>query len=360
MGPLEAAAAYGVVGSVAELPSAPLDDSGWRPLMSTARQERALGFLAAAARAGALPLTEHQEANLARHDRDGQCVALLLERLLVDLALQLAAIGVECRLLKGAATAHLDYPDPALRLIDGASLLILPEHLSTAVSALTDQGWRRQAPEPARGYDTRFGKGITLVDTTGLRLTFQRSLAPPPFGLAIEIDELWDRPEYFSLAGVRLAALSPEARLVHACLETTTREPALVQMRDIVQLVTGNRVDPKRFLDMVSAWHLRAVAAVAIQRAWVTLAVHEVPRLSAWAARYESTRWEEKTVARVCTPGVGYAARALPGVRLVPGPLAKLAYLRAIAFPDRVHTTHRRLRRVANMKGLAVRHPPST
>jgi hypothetical protein len=355
VGALEAAAAYGVVGSVAELPRVPLDDSGWRPLLTIARQERALGLLVAAARAGAFPLTEHQEADLVRFDRDGQCVALLLERLLVDLAKQLGEIGIDCRMLKGAATAHLDYPGPALRLIEEASLLIRPEHLRSAVSALTSQGWRRQAPEPASGYDVRFGKGITLVDTTGLRLTLQRTLAPPPFGLAISIDELWDRAEHFDLAGVQLAALSPEGRLVHACLETATRAPALVQMRDIVQLVVGERVDSQRFLDMVSAWRLRAVAAMAIQRAWSTLAVHDLPRLSAWAARYEPTGWERKTLARVCTPGVGYAARALPGVRLVRGPFAKLGYLRSVAFPDRVHTNHRRLRRLANAKGILVR-----
>ena len=357
-GSLEAAVAYGVVGSVAELPSVPLDDSGWRPLLTGAREERALGLLAAAARAGALPLTERQQADLIRFDRDGQCVALLLERLLVDLIQQLGEIGIDCRMLKGVATAHLDYPDPAFRLVEEASLLIRPEQLRPAVSALTDQGWRRQAPEPAKGYDTRFGKGITLVDTTGLRLTLQRTLAPPPFGLGIRIDELWDRTEHFDLAGVQLAALSSEERLVHACLETATRGPALVQMRDIVQLVVGGRVDPQRFLDTVSAWHLRAVAAFAIQRAWSTLAVHEVPRLSAWAARYEPTGWERKALARVCTPGVGYAARALPGLRLVRGPLAKVGYVRAVAFPDRVHTNRRRLRRLANAKGLLVRHGP--
>jgi len=359
-GALEAAAAYGVVGSVAEFPSVPLDDSGWRPLLTVARQQRALGLLAAAARAGVLPLTEHQEADLVRVDRDGQCVALLLERLLVGLTQQLGEIGIDSRMLKGAATAHLDYPDPALRLIEEASLLIRPQDLRPAVSALTDQGWRRHAPEPARGYDTRFGQGITLVDTTGLRLTLQRTLAPPPFGLGISHDELWDRPDHFCLAGVQLAALSPEARLMHACLETATRVPALVQMRDIVQLVGSERVDPQRFLDMVGAWRQGAVAAVAIQRAWSTLAVHEVPRLSAWAARYEPTGWEHKTLARVCTPGVGYAARALPGVRLVGGPFAKLAYLRTLAFPDRRHTRHRRLRRLVNAKGVLVRRWPRT
>jgi hypothetical protein len=355
---LHATAAYGVVGSVAELPTVPLDDAGWRPLLSTARQERALGLLAAAARAGALPLTECQQVDLARFERDGQCVAILLERLLAGLGQQLGELGVDSRVLKGAATAHLDYPGASLRLIEEASLLIRPEHLHDAVSALTTQGWRRQAPEPARGYDKRFGKGITLVDVTGLRITLQRTLAPPPFGLGINIDELWDRPEWFELAGTRLAALSPEARLAHACLETATQTPSLVQMRDIVQLVGGGRVDPQRFLEMVSAWRLGAVAAFAIQQSWTTLSVHEVPRLSAWAARYEPTRWEDKSLARVCTPGVGYAARALPGVRLIRGPIAKLAYVRAIAFPDRVHTTHRRLSRVANVRGLMVRHTP--
>jgi hypothetical protein len=282
----------------------------------------------------------------------------LLERLLVDLTHQLGEVGVDSRMLKGAATAHLDYPDPALRLIEEASLLVRPKHLQVAVSALIDQGWRRQAREPARGYDTRFGKGITLVDTTGLRLTLQRTLASPPFGLGIGIDGLWDRPEHFELAGVRLAALSPEARLVHACLETAAVAPAVVQMRDIIQLVAGDRLDPQRFLEMVGVWRLRAVAAVAIQRAWTTLAVHDAPRLSAWAARYEPTGWERKALARVCNPRVGYAARALPGVRLVRGPVTKLGYIRTLAFPDRIYTNRRRLRRLANAKGLLVRHEP--
>jgi hypothetical protein len=127
-------------------------------------------------------------------------------------------------------------------------------------------------------------------------------------------------------------------------------------MRDIIQLVAGDRVDPERFLEVVGVWRLRAVAAVAIQRAWTTLAVHEVPKLSAWAARYEPAGWESKALARVCNPRVGYAARALPGVRLVRGPVTKLAYIRTLAFPDRIYTNRRRLRRLANAKGLLVRH----
>ena len=49
---------------------------------------------------------------------------LRLERVALDVTADLAAAGIETRLLKGAATARLDYDDPSWRSFGDVDLLV--------------------------------------------------------------------------------------------------------------------------------------------------------------------------------------------------------------------------------------------
>ena len=81
---LLAVAGYGLPGGSRAFAVVPLPDGEWESLLVAARAHRVLGQLRAAVDAGVPPVTD----------------------VLGD---------VECRVLKGSAYAHLDYPEPALR-----------------------------------------------------------------------------------------------------------------------------------------------------------------------------------------------------------------------------------------------------
>ena len=58
---------------------------------------------------------------------------------------------VPCWLLKGLASGHVDYPDPALRTSFDADLLVARSDLGRAVEALLAAGCRRCMPPLAGG-----------------------------------------------------------------------------------------------------------------------------------------------------------------------------------------------------------------
>ena len=63
--------------------------------------------------------------------------------------------GVEHRVLKGSALAHLDYDDPALRSFGDNDVLVRSTQFDAAVAALTDRRAPRKFPEARPGFDRR-------------------------------------------------------------------------------------------------------------------------------------------------------------------------------------------------------------
>lgn len=345
-------AGYGLAGSLLEAPTSPLEDRAFDKVLTAVSEQRLTGLLWAAIVSGAFPATSAQADRVRELHRSRLAGVLVLERLLVDTVDRLSAEGVPVRVLKGAAMAHLDYPDPAQRTFGDIDLLVPGDAFDEAVRVLGAAGCRRQFPEPRPGFDGRFGKGASLRTTTGYEIDLHRSFSMGPFGERLALDLVWRQSESFAVAGQSLNALSPEARLLHATYHAVLgdQRPRLTPLRDIAQLALGGRVSWPRVRELMEASSGEPVVARAVSMAWAELRISDVLALTEWAAHYrEQERARADISAYTATPS--YAARAFATLAAIPSVREKLRYLSALLLPDasyvagRHHSRGDRLRR---------------
>ena len=94
------------------LPSHSLDDDSFRRLLRQAAQQRLIGILGSVVEAGTFAVTDEQLELLAESEQEWAVQAVLVERLLLEIADLLDEGGVPYRVLKGPALAWTAYPDP--------------------------------------------------------------------------------------------------------------------------------------------------------------------------------------------------------------------------------------------------------
>lgn len=147
--------------------------------------------------------------------------AILSTQLRVEMALSgIAAVlhgsGFDYRVLKGLATAHLDYSNPALRSFGDVDLLVKDRDVDDLVSVLTAS--ELGSFLPIRGGDGRIQHAITFV-MDGIEIDIHRRLLHQAAGhLAARID-LFDAPEFFVAGDQQFAALPRPLRLLQAAAQ---------------------------------------------------------------------------------------------------------------------------------------------
>ena len=284
--PLLAIASYGLAASSRVLPTQPLSEEAWLAVLGSARSNRLTGLLCAAVEDGSLPTTCEQ-LNQARQLQMSMMIwAMRLEAELLAIVDLLTASALDVRVLKGSAVAHLDYPDPALRSFIDLDVLVRSEQIDRAIELFISAGFQRRHPQPRPGFDRRFSKGTTFLSPTGYELDLHRTFAQGPWGLSMDVDDLWDDDgEEFKVAGRSLRALSRPARFMHACYHAALGDwpPRLLSLRDIAQmlLVTGQNESDLRAI--AARWRAEAVLAVAVSDTWHLLGIDATTRISDWA-----------------------------------------------------------------------------
>jgi hypothetical protein len=273
-------------------------------------------------------------------------LVLMLEHALLEVVDLFEDNGVSYRVLKGSAVAHLDYADPSLRSFGDIDLLVPSGHFDVAAALLADSGHHRRFPEPRPGFDRQFGKGTSFIDRTFTEIDLHRTFVLGPYGLSLDLDELWSAPPAtFSLAGRRVQALRAEHRFLNACYHAVlgNTPPRLVPLRDVAELMLAGKVDIDEVRRLAERWRAKAVVAAAVRSAWDTLALADATALSFWAYRYEPEPWEARALSVYQRPETGYAARSMASIRVIRGAGRKAAYLRALTFPrrDYVQGRHR-------------------
>lgn len=325
------------------LPARPLDDTHWRALVGTIRRERLAGLLAAAVDDGALAVTDDQRRQARDLHRDAMATALRLDRALLRAVGVLEASGIGHRVLKGAATAHTLYPDPSQRAYVDVDLLVAPGRFDDAVAALLAAGAERTFPSLRPGFEGRFGKGATLV-VAGHELDVHRSLAVGAYGLRLDPADLFASATPFELAGRRLLALDADARFLHACYHAALGDPVprLVPQRDIAQHLAdpADAPDAGTVLARAARWRGEAAVARGIALAAARFGLDDGP-LVRWARSHRPTRRERWVLGCYVDDGRSPAAALVAGIGSVPGVVAKVAYVRAIAVPSRAHLDKR-------------------
>jgi hypothetical protein len=244
-------------------------DQRWRMIATI---DRLGGLLSTAIDAGAID-ADDEAAEIVTDIWYQQLLAsVVVEALVVRTARVLDDADVTWRLTKGAAVAHLDYPDPALRPFGDADVLVHPAHWQRAVDALVDAGCRRQHPEVHPGWDNRFGKGATLNSPEGLEIDLHRRFAIGRFGVRSHMDDLYTSGESIELAGRRIPTLDGAGRLLHSCHHAALGGFRHYRAhRDVAQQLLVTRVDWHVAVDIATTWRVEAVVARAITDTWRVL-----------------------------------------------------------------------------------------
>jgi hypothetical protein len=336
-----AAASAGLIGSVNAAPDRPLDDDVWDALVLVACDQRSTGNLLDAIECGDWPATDAQRTRLLERQTRLVGQSLLLERTLLGVTHDFDAHDVRHRVLKGAAVAHLDYAHAGQRSFGDIDLLVRSEDVDR-VAGIVDG--RRTEPPARPGFDRRFGKSSTYMLPNGHEIDVHRTLVMGPFGLSVDLSDLWGPGQEFMLAGRRLTALPTESRMLHAAYSCVLSDwpPRSHPRRDLAEMVLFGEYDSTEVIDMARRWQAEVVLAVALTETWEYLGLADVTALSAWAARYHVTGRDERLLAMYRREDAPYAKLALSSLPMLEGWGARATFTRSLALPDKEFLRHRR------------------
>jgi hypothetical protein len=310
---LVAVAAHGLAGSRTDLPTAPLSEVEWFDLVQACAAADLVGFLAAAAAAGDLPVAPGQADELAVVEAERAGLTLLVERRALTLASLLAAAGIDHRLVDGAAR-RLAYGDSGVRHHRSVQLLVAADRLVEAV------GLQGVAPTAGDGRRVASHERVVLRSSLPGLGPARAHLRPPDdaddLTTVAEID-LADRlgpAATVELAGRPVRVLTVEQQLVVACADATqTPVTPLVHLRDIAELALCPRLDEPAARRLAEATDAADALAEGIASAWNHFDLADKTELSVWARRMRASRVGRPTTGHHAPSGRGGFAQRVFG-----------------------------------------------
>lgn len=325
--------------------SAALPPSVWMALLGTSRLERVEGALVEAIEDGRLPATDaqSQEAFDALADQMSSCVAL--ESLAISVIRSLTDRGLRPCLLKGLATAHLDYRKPWMRFFADADLLVRSTEIEAAYETLGEVGFQRRFVEPVPGFDREFGKGTAFTADDGREIDLHRTFTMGALGMSIDETELWADLDTVVLGGESIAALGRERRFLHACLHVaaTTGRPKLSSLRDIAALSHHpDGLDLVTIRELSASWRYDAVIEKALTTTASALSEASVEPLCGLRRDLQSSRWDRIVLSAYTDHRIGYAGRSLVAIPAIRSWSARARFVRALALPGGAYLDHGR------------------
>jgi hypothetical protein len=267
-------------------------------IVARARFDRISGFLVAAIESGAIH-ADDDTLELARERWHSSLLGVtMVEALAVRTAGQLDTAGVRWRLTKGAALAHLDYPDQlACRTFGDVDLVIHPADWDHALDALLAVGHTRPSPEMRPGWDVAFGKGATIVDENEFEIDLHLRFAIGRFGVRSQMEDMFDRQDSIELAGRTIPTLAGSDRLLHACHHLVLGGFSEWRVaRDVAQLVLVSGVDWAETVATAERWNVEAVVASGIRQAWERLDLAVSHPAHHWAVEQSIGRRDARAI----------------------------------------------------------------
>jgi hypothetical protein len=314
------------------IPPIVLDAAAADRVLSRARFDHLTGFLASAVLAGVVKTDDGLRSVLWQRWHDELLTCVRLEALAVRTAELLDEAGIRWRLTKGAALAHLDYPDPAVRTFGDVDVVVHPSDWQTAFRLLSASGYRRHAPTLPGGYDARYGKGATLTTTDGLELDLHRRFAIGRFGVTVRMEAVFASSGAVELAGRAMPVFDPAGRLLHACFHAALGGfRRLRAFRDVAQLILVTGADWQATFSTARAWRAEAVVASAITETWERLELQVEHPAHARATATTVSRADQR-VLDMFGRGSTFRSQALSAVRRLP-PHEVPRYLWSLANP---------------------------
>ncbi len=319
-----------------------ISEADWVEIHRSLVTERLSPLASYAIEQGSLSASDSQRLEIFADHKSSMSLALVLERRLLEVYSKMTLAGIDARVLKGPAVAHLDYPDPSFRAFGDIDLLVPAGSFETASQILSSAGARRRFPEVSKGFDSRFGKGACFTYPDGLQVDLHRTISAGPFGLSVDLDALFAGGDEFEIRSVKVRTISRQHRFMHACFHAALGDvsPRLVALRDVAQMLIVNEVDLEQSISIAKEWRAEVVLARAISLTWSRL---ELPASGplVWANSYLPSRYEARAMRAYTSENRSYATQVAAGVSAVPGIAGKLAYMRALLLPSRQHLAGR-------------------
>lgn len=333
-----AIAAHGLATSLLPFPHEPLDSDRWAALSAKVTDGRVPGLWVQAIEDGTLAASPTQVQEAVKAHTLAKGMSALLEGFLVEAVAVLKAAGIDYRVLKGPAVAHLDYPDRRLRSFGDIDLLVPADQFDQAIAAFRAAGYTRQHRELRPGFERRFGKGAELNGSNGFELDLHRTFTASSFGLRSQPADLFTGSESFEIAGVSLQALAAEDRFLHACFHSAlSRSVRLSSLRDVAQLLLCRQLDLDLVRQRADTWRAAAVLARGVALTWDTLGLIDASSLSAWAASYQPDHHELRALRSWLGDEGDRPSQVLEGLRAIRGVRSKAAYAWAFILPTYRH-----------------------
>jgi len=313
-----------------------LSDACWTQLLQTCHRQRLVGHLCDMVTTGVVPATEDQKREVTAWDLQLLAHRARLDRLLVDAVGILADVGIDHRVLKGAALARTAYPRPEVRHYYDIDLLAPTADFDDAVDALCAAGFRRRSPPPRPGFDRRFAKSVTLRSSDDLELDLHRTLIGGPFGFLFDLASLWRSVAQIDVNGHTLNCFTPEETLLHVCCSAALGDvpPRWSTLRDVAQLLCFGQIDAARFVDIIEEQRFGLGASIGLAMTADRFDIDAGHELMQWANDYEPARSERRRL-RVYRDRRNFAAQSLASLFVLHGVRARVAYGYAAAVPSR-------------------------
>lgn len=252
-------------------------EADWTSWVELAVENRAIPLLYEAVVRSASSLRTDQIALIDAMQLDVAGAMVRLEREALDVASLLSARGTDFALLKGLATAHLDYDDPSHRQFGDIDLLIDPEDLDDVLKQLGEAGWSQVYALP-RGHKP-FTHAVTLKGPGLAELDVHQRIAHRALGLMVPTRSLLDARVPFTIAGQPVWALSVIDRTIHAAIHSLTSRGAyrrLSSAADVLRLAQGTAPIAAEVLDRAENWRIRTLVEEAIRHPFAA-AMHPLP-----------------------------------------------------------------------------------
>lgn len=305
--------------------------------LAYAVSHRVQGLLAAAVERGEVAADAPTTAAINEAHLAALRTCLVAEETAVCTFDALRGAGVECRVLKGIALAHLDHDDPSERVFGDADVLIGRADRGRALAALAAAGFGRDEP-PVRGWwERRFGKAIVLQAPNGGELDLHLSITGGYFGERIDGRAVMDRRgDSVLLAGRTVVTLDREDRLLQACCHSVLGGGSgLRAQRDIAQLVTLRRADWQESVARAGSHGADVVVARGVERAWSVLGLSADHPAAQWAQQFAATDQQLRALASYDAAFSSTWGPEGRGIVAALGPVDRVKFMLGLALPSR-------------------------
>jgi hypothetical protein len=242
-----------------------LSSLDWASWLRDAEHDRVAPLLHEAVRVDSADITLLQRERAKDSLRNAMAVVAQIEHALIAVSRVFTECGLEFLVLKGAATAHLDYASPNLRQFGDADVLVRPAEFGAALDVLTARGWKETYA--LSKLHREFAHAITLR-REDVELDLHQKIGHRGIGQVVPSSDLFrDRVEY-EIAGERLYALSAVDRMIHAALHLISsrgRYRRLSSAADVLVLAHQLGANADEVVERATSWRLRRLLEAGVR-----------------------------------------------------------------------------------------------